>query len=244
MKRSTNEITADGRAPNGLHITTAEEAAACAHVRHVDGQLSVEGVHFDASELIYAGMVSIGWGASAKLPACKSVQNQVRVWGDGVLEIACEGVGEGISCSQSAVLKMPECRSLGNRFGNSINLVQNSCVEAPKLEYVTAAVNVVDRAVLVAPNIAMARARAAMAAAQKLVEEAQRTGQLAAQGPNRPVRMSARLMKTGLDAMAVALGPKTAETKPPTKRLSKALSLEVADPLVNADARPTRRARP
>lgn len=236
MKPSENIITADGHA-QALHIATEEEAAACAHVRHVEGELFVERAHFVAPGLSHVGMVRVGWGAQAELPACRTVATNLQVWGDGKLDIACVVVAGGVHCGGTAQVRMPECKTIGQHHARSLRLVQSSAVDAPKLQRVDGGIDVIDQASLKAPYIAMAHARAALVAAQKLIEKAAETGSLTANGPNRPVKLSARLMQAGLEAMPAA-------APAPSKSAPKASALEAVDPLAGAQARPSRRARP
>jgi hypothetical protein len=241
MKRSTNIISDDGVAES-LHITSADEAAACAHVRRIEGELRVEGAHFVAADLTHSGMVNVGWEGRVELPVCKTVSGCLQVWGNGELDIGCETVGMDIRCHHTGHLKMPECLALGQQHSFSVHMSGSALVEAPKLKNLAGGIDIVEKATLMAPHVAMLRARAALAAAQKMVEEAGKTGCLAAHGRARPVRMSTREVKAGLEAMPTAL--KTRATAAPAKQATASSSLAAVDPLAGAESRPLRRPRP
>ena len=239
--KSPNIIGADGVAQS-LHISSVEEAAACAHVLRVEGELRVENAEFVAPGLAHVSTLNVGWNARVQLPACKAVRGRLAVWGDGELEVGCEAVDLGVWCCHTAHLKMPECVAIGHMHSVSVRMVSSALVEAPKLKSVAGAIDITGQSKLLAPHIAMLRARAALAAAQKMVEEASKTGCLAAHGRSRPVRMSIREVKAGQEAMPTAL--KTRAPAAPAKQAAAPSSLAAVDPLAGAESRPQRRPRP
>jgi hypothetical protein len=226
-------LPADGRHEGDLVLGDQKTADAFRGVRHINGDLPLyEGVTFQADELAYvAGNIQLNWESHATLDACKFVQGSLNVWGDATLRIGCEGVGLGIQCGQSAQVSLPNCTSVGKTHNNSVHLSGSARVDAPRLAHVTGGLDLTENSVLKAPAIAMALAQAALAAAQRRVDQALETGALAAAGYSKPVRASSKLMREGLDAAGVA---------------AKAMPRRAAPAAANADVAelPRRRNRP
>ena len=91
-------------------------------------------------------------------------------------------------------------------------------VEAPKLMHITGGLEFTDSSVLAAPHIAMARAQAALAAAQRQAREAEESGEFKADGYTRPLRVSTRTMRSDLEAVSVSVGAPKVPTRPARRR--------------------------